>query len=127
MSSETKIFIVLSAGAVGEAISFCDREERPFLADIERLIRKRLPVAPAEAVRSYGLDPRAIMPPGGLPDALYRVDVLSPNEHEAAQLVGSARSQPDALASQLISRGPREVVLKLGAKVIGSCAPKTCR
>ena len=32
------------AGAFGHAISFCDREERPLLADIERFIRKRLPV-----------------------------------------------------------------------------------
>jgi ATP-dependent RNA helicase RhlE len=32
------------AGATGRAISFCDRDERPFLGDIERLIRKRLPV-----------------------------------------------------------------------------------
>ena len=31
------------AGATGRAISFCDGEERPLLADIERLIRKRLP------------------------------------------------------------------------------------
>jgi ATP-dependent RNA helicase RhlE len=33
------------AGATGRAISFCDREERSLLADIERLIRRRLPVA----------------------------------------------------------------------------------
>ncbi len=32
------------AGASGRAISFCDREERSLLVDIERLIRKRLPV-----------------------------------------------------------------------------------
>jgi ATP-dependent RNA helicase RhlE len=32
------------AGATGRAISFCDRDERPFLADIERLLRQRLRV-----------------------------------------------------------------------------------
>jgi ATP-dependent RNA helicase RhlE len=32
------------AGAVGEAISFCDPAERQLLVDIERLIRRRLPV-----------------------------------------------------------------------------------
>jgi len=32
------------AGAVGQAISFCDQEERRLLVDIERLIRKRIPV-----------------------------------------------------------------------------------
>ncbi|HEX4341141.1 MAG TPA: DEAD/DEAH box helicase [Polyangiaceae bacterium] len=51
------------AGASGRAISFCDREERAFLGDIERLIRKRLPVD--------GDDPRgseplpAVARPGG--------------------------------------------------------------
>ena len=33
------------AGASGRAISFCDRDERAFLSDIERLIRRRLTVA----------------------------------------------------------------------------------
>jgi ATP-dependent RNA helicase RhlE len=42
------------AGATGSAISFCDREERGMLSDIERLLRCRIPVAegseaPAEA------------------------------------------------------------------------------
>ncbi len=32
------------AGAAGRAISFCDRDERGLLADIERFIRRRLPV-----------------------------------------------------------------------------------
>jgi ATP-dependent RNA helicase RhlE len=31
------------AGAAGRAISFCDRDERSLLADIERFIRRRLP------------------------------------------------------------------------------------
>jgi ATP-dependent RNA helicase RhlE len=34
------------AGARGRAISFCDGDERGLLADIERFIRNRLPVAP---------------------------------------------------------------------------------
>ena len=37
------------AGATGRAISFCDREERSYLADIEKLIRQRLPVLGVEA------------------------------------------------------------------------------
>ncbi|MBM4375777.1 MAG: DEAD/DEAH box helicase [Deltaproteobacteria bacterium] len=32
------------AGATGRAISLCDREEREFLRDIERLLRERVPV-----------------------------------------------------------------------------------
>jgi ATP-dependent RNA helicase RhlE len=35
------------AGASGRAISLCDKAERPFLADIERLIRRRLPLMAA--------------------------------------------------------------------------------
>ena len=33
------------AGQEGTAISFCDRSERPYLKDIEKLIGKRIPVA----------------------------------------------------------------------------------
>src|SRR6185295_3988784 len=33
------------AGAEGVAFSFCDAEERPLLADIERLIKMRIPIA----------------------------------------------------------------------------------
>ena len=33
------------AGQEGTAISFCDKSERPYLADIEKLIGKRIPVA----------------------------------------------------------------------------------
>ncbi len=47
------------AGAAGRAISFCDREERSLLADIERLIRQRLPVS--------GGDPRPEPRPAGPP------------------------------------------------------------
>ncbi len=32
------------AGATGEAVSFCDREERPNLKLIEKLIRRSIPV-----------------------------------------------------------------------------------
>jgi ATP-dependent RNA helicase RhlE len=45
------------AGAEGIAVSFCDDEERPYLADIERLIKMRIerapgPTLPAEPVRA---------------------------------------------------------------------------
>ncbi len=44
------------AGASGIAISFCDREERPFLRDIEKLIRKAIPVVDNHPFR---IDPAA--------------------------------------------------------------------
>jgi ATP-dependent RNA helicase RhlE len=46
------------AGASGVALSFCSFEERPFLAGIERLIRRHLPVAEGHPFRS-GRDPGA--------------------------------------------------------------------
>jgi ATP-dependent RNA helicase RhlE len=45
------------AGASGTALSFCDFSERPFLAEIERLIRKRLTVVDDHPCRSF-------LPPG---------------------------------------------------------------
>jgi len=44
------------AGASGIAISFCDREERPYLRDIEKLIRKAIPVVDNHPFR---IDPGA--------------------------------------------------------------------
>jgi ribokinase len=77
-------------------------------------VRRAIGIARKHGVPTV-LDP-APVPPGGLPDALFRVDVLTPNEHEAAQLAGAEHSDPKVLASRLLARGPREVVLKLGAK-----------
>jgi ribokinase len=77
-------------------------------------VRRAITLARKHGVLTV-LDP-APVPPGGLPEALYRVDVLTPNEHEAAQLVSTSPLPPHAVASKLVSRGPREIVLKLGAK-----------
>jgi ATP-dependent RNA helicase RhlE len=61
------------AGASGIALSFCSVDERPFLADIERLIHKHLPVVEDHPYRSgYGagtptnLDPRVAHGGGAL-------------------------------------------------------------
>jgi ATP-dependent RNA helicase RhlE len=40
------------AGATGIALSFCGADERPYLADIERLIRRRIPVVEDHPYRS---------------------------------------------------------------------------
>ncbi len=42
------------AGAAGVAISFCDREERAFLRDIERLIKKQVPVVENHPLKMSG-------------------------------------------------------------------------
>jgi ATP-dependent RNA helicase RhlE len=40
------------AGADGVALSFCDVEEREYLRDIERLIRRSIPVVPDHPFKS---------------------------------------------------------------------------
>jgi ribokinase len=63
------------------------------------------------------LDPAPAAP---LPDELYSlVDVLNPNQSEAAALTGmSVRSPADAerAARALFARGPRTIVIKLGGQ-----------
>ena len=78
-------------------------------------------VAAAEMGRRRGvtviLDPAPAQP---LPEALYAaVDILTPNESEAAALVGFPLDDPDAIArasQTLLTRGARSVIVKLGSK-----------
>ena len=63
----------------------------------------------------------APVPPGGLPAELFRdIDILSPNQTEAALLAGCRSDTPDeaaAAAEELIARfEPGIVVVKLGAQ-----------
>ena len=54
-------------------------------------------------------------PAEALPSALYEaVDVLTPNEHEAAQLTGLSPEQPEAAAAALLARGVGVVIVTLG-------------
>jgi len=51
-----------------------------------------------------------------LPDNLLRlVDVLTPNQSEAANLVGYSVYKAEDVLSLLFSRGPRSVIVTLGA------------
>jgi ribokinase len=62
------------------------------------------------------LDP-APAPREPLPDPLWKVDILSPNETEAAALTGLPTNEaPARVAGALRERGARAVVLKLGAR-----------
>jgi ribokinase len=56
--------------------------------------------------------------PANPPAALLNVDVLTPNESEAARLLGGAlpAGEPRAIASALRERGARTVVLKRGSR-----------
>lgn len=60
----------------------------------------------------------APVPPAPLPEACWHVDLFSPNQTEAEQLLGRpVQTLHDAqqAATQLLDRGPRHVVIKLGA------------
>lgn len=59
----------------------------------------------------------APIPPHPLPESLWTADVLSPNQIEAAQLVGfpvTDLASAERAAAVLLTRGPRSVVIKLG-------------
>jgi len=63
------------------------------------------------------LDPAPAQP---LPDGLYTlIDIITPNESEAAQLVGFAvqdQASAAAAAQVLLKRGTRQVIIKMGSK-----------
>ena len=75
------------AGASGRAISFCDRDERPLLGDIERLLRRRLHVLdvplPPAAARPPAGSARARAPGGGAAARRGRTPSRSPIRHRA--------------------------------------------
>lgn len=66
------------------------------------------------------LNPAPVRHTHPLPTALLsEVDVLIPNEHEAANLLGYASSEGlemEALARQLLALGPKQIVITLGGE-----------
>jgi ribokinase len=99
------------------------------VADILRsarvcLLQLELPVSTVahtiELCRGYGVETildTAPLPAQGVPDAVLRADIVSPNEAESSQLTGlSATKSPQAVAAALQKRGCRSLVLKLGQR-----------
>ncbi len=67
----------------------------------------------------YSILDTAPAPANGLPEALYAVDLLTPNQHEAQGLTGIEVVDEDSAiraARILRDRGARRVVLKMGAE-----------
>lgn len=96
-----------AAGALDDASVLLVQLETPMHA-----VREGLRLARERGCRTV-LDP-APAPPGGLPDdLLVLVDVLTPNEGEARDLVGRD-GEPVELARALLGRGAGAVVLTLG-------------
>jgi ribokinase len=81
-------------------------------------------IAAAQAAKSHGA--RVILDPAPAPqhlslELLRNVDILTPNETEAAQLVGApvktlSPEQARNIGRQLQSSGPKTVIMKLGAQ-----------
>jgi ribokinase len=74
------------------------------------------------------LDP-APVPPGPLPDALFHVDVISPNQTEAESLTGIPVVDLDTAeraARQLLDRGAKSAVIKLGEQGALWCDRSGC-
>ncbi len=94
------------AGAAGMAISFCDAEEKPYLADIEKLIRMRLPVSGAlEASSTSALPPRPAQRP-----MQARARQQGPHGHPKAHSHG--HSQGHSLGHSLGQDGARQQARK---------------
>jgi ATP-dependent RNA helicase RhlE len=101
------------AGASGRAISFCEPEERAWLAGIERLIKKRIPVAAGAPVGSgapvaAGAPVGAGAPFGSGPSRQHVDRAPRPAAQPAAQPAGQTPRLPGSPeAGGARSRGPR--------------------
>jgi ribokinase len=123
-AAENHIIIVAGAnGQVGAAD--VERLEGALVGATHLLLQFEVPmesvIAAAQAARRKGvtviLDPAPARP---IPAELYAlVDIITPNESEAAQLVGFAVDGEAAArraAVELLGRGVRQVVIKMGAR-----------
>jgi ribokinase len=119
--------IVIAAGANGKLAPEDLRTASRAFESGYLLLQLETPVETVEAAavlgRSQGmitiLDPAPARP---LPESLLsQVDLLTPNETEALVLLGQPPREikvreADDLACGLLERGPRQVIIKLGAK-----------
>lgn len=117
--------ILISPGANGVVTPADVEAAAPVLRRASAvLLQLEIPTASVKRAialcRKFGvtsvLDP-APAPIDGLPEALHKVDLISPNETEAATILGlRERATPEAISRKLLSRGAKHVVLKLGKR-----------
>jgi ATP-dependent RNA helicase RhlE len=82
------------AGAKGSAISFCDRDERGLLMDIERLIRRRIPVVGTLAPKSNDSERPAQDRPSPLPEPpQYKGDRAQKHGNRRSSFNGGRRAE----------------------------------
>ncbi len=86
-----------------------------------KTVRRAIEIAREHGVFTM-LDPAPAMP--DLPRSLYQVDLFTPNQSEANLLLGTAlrktkrrhTADPKVIAAELLARGARSVILKLGGE-----------
>jgi ribokinase len=122
-SGENSITII--AGANADMSPGCLQAVEGLISQADALILQlEIPlqtvIAAKQLAQKHGvltvLDP-APAPPDGLPEELYDVDILTPNQSEAELMTGISASTVSAArqaAAELLSRGARQVVVKLG-------------
>lgn len=119
--------IVIAAGANGRVESADVERLRPFLDGAALLLLQLevpLPAVVEAARAAQHVDVPVMLDPApasaDLPDELYRLtDYLTPNEVEAAHLVGFPLDSEEAIAEaarRLRQRGASTVIIKLGAR-----------
>ncbi|GAA2459375.1 ribokinase [Actinomadura vinacea] len=113
--------IIVSPGANARLVPADVDRARPMLAAASVVsFQLEIPIETVEAAARAAADAGArvvlnLSPPAPLPDGLLALcDPLVVNEHEAAFLLGH-RGGPADLAKELLGRGPRSVLITLGA------------
>jgi len=84
------------AGASGIALSFCDREERAYLKDIQQLIGQQVPVAGGHPYEPSNTSHVPLLPPRGQRPAqqIAVVKIAKPYPHERSVTAGGPGQSP---------------------------------
>lgn len=119
--------ITIVSGANGQVSAEDIAEWEPVLSQMDAvLLQLEIPSATVESVLELCercgvltiLDP-APMPVSGLPSALYKADVLTPNQTETESLVGyeiTDQETAQQAAEELQRRGATTVIIKMGGQ-----------
>ena len=119
------------AGASGLAVSFCDEEERAYLQDIERLIRRPIPVGadkpvlPAPAPREHADRPAPSRPAqrGQRPHRGQRT-LVSPQGNRECPGVDRRASRQPAHVAVAVEESPRTVQAQNSQPGVGPNPPQ---
>lgn len=116
--------IILSPGANGKVTAKDVESALPVIRNADAvLLQLEIPISAVlravKLCKKHGvmsvLDP-APAPVSGLSQGLYCVDIISPNETEAATILKGKNATPEWITRRLLEEGAGHVVLKLGKR-----------